>query len=336
MKKFVLLFALLPLASLSQTVTSVAAGNFYAPTTWDCTCIPNDSDTIYVNHTVTLDFGITYSGGLMQIGGAGSLVDAGSGNGIFIDGGTVMNIGTINVAAVLLETGGSVNNVGQFLVDSLWTRDVMDNMGIVDVYVNFWNDEPGIFTNNGTVTVMNDCLNEGIFNNNSDMYVHHDFANCNTTTSNATYDVGGLLCVYNDFINCTSDTVRGNGTIRIKGASNNAGEMEGNFIVNTPSGALTINTGTVAAGVSFAVGTCEVGLEENTADWKIYPNPTADLLTCSIGEMRFQIYDLSGKQVFDSTKETTTVSIGHLESGIYAVRLIRSDGYTATRLIKKN
>ena len=198
-----------PLLTNAQTVTSVAAGNYYSPSTWDCTCIPNDTDTIYVNHAVTMNLGVTYSGGLLQISGAGSLIDGGAGNGIFIDGGKVTNIGTINCSRILLESG-YMNNLSQIYVDSLWTRDTASNMGIVNIAVNFRNDLNGNFTNWGTVAVGNDCLNEAVFFNNANMHVHHDFSNCNTAASQAYYDVSGFLCVYNDFMNCVDDTILGN------------------------------------------------------------------------------------------------------------------------------
>ena len=336
MKRPILLIITLILTgySNSQTVTSIAAGDYYAPATWDCACVPNDSDTIYVNHAVTLNFGITYSGGLLQVGGAGSLVDGGAGNGIYIDGGNVTNIGTINCAGVMLESG-YLNNIGQFLVDSLWTRDTVDNMGIIDITTNFRNDLNGFFTNVGTITVGNDCINEAIFFNNSEMYVHRDFANCNTTTSQATYDVGGLLCVYNDFGNCTDDTIRGNGTIRISGTSTNAGEMEGNFIVNTSSGALTSNTGTIAPGITFGTGVCEVGIEEETNNWIVYPNPAHDVLMSSVADVSFLVHDFSGRLILSATSTTGELNISSLAPGTYSVRLLDVNGYAVTRIVRK-
>ena len=332
-KRFLLLF-FIPFLASSQTVTSVAAGNFYAPATWDCTCIPDATDTIYVNHAVTLDLGIIYSGNLLQVGGAGSLNDGGAGNGILIDGGKVTNIGTINCSGVLLESG-YLNNLAQLYVDSLWTRDTVLNMGIVDITTNFRNDLVGNFTNWGDVTVGNDFLNEAVFLNNSEMYVHHNFSNCNTSVSEATFDISGFLCVYNDLSNCAGDTLIGNGTINIAGAGYNAGEMHGNFIVNTPSGALTSNTGYIDPGISFGTGTCNVGLASDEYDRIVYPNPAEDVVTSSERDIRYGIYDFSGRLVLSGFSADGTIDVTSLAPGVYVIRLENSTGHRSGTILSK-
>jgi len=297
--------------------------------------VPNDSDTIYVNHAVTLNFGITYSGGLLQISGAGSLIDGGAGNGIFIDGGNVTNIGTINCSGILLESG-YLNNLSQLYVDSLWTRDTASNMGIVDIAVNFRNDLNGNFTNWGTLTVGNDCINEAIFLNNSDMFVHHDFANCNMSGSEATYDISGFLCVYNDFLNCVDDTILGNGTITISGLSSNAGEMQGNFIVKTSTGALTSNTGNIAGAISFATGVCDAGLIDESKIWSIYPNPAINILTCTEQNINFEIYDFSGRLISSGFSIDGNIRVESLSTGVYAIRISGVSGQVQTVIFQKN
>lgn len=335
MKKLYSILFFVPLMTSAQTVTSVGAGNFYSPTTWDCACVPNDSDTIYVNHAVVLNFGITYSGGLLQVGGAGSLMDGGAGNGIYIDGGKVVNIGTINCNGVLLESG-YLNNIGQFYADSLWTRDTASNMGIMNIELNFKNDLNGNFTNWGTIDVGNNFLNEAIFENNSEVQVHNDFANCNMAGSEAYYDISGTMCVYNDFLNCVDDTIIGNGTITIGGVSNNAGEMQGNFIIKTPSGSLTSNTGNIDAGISFGTGVCNASLTEESTGWTIYPNPASTNLTSTQGEIHFEIYDASGRLILAGFSFDGHIQVESLSTGVYAIRMMNVAGQISTAVFSKN
>jgi hypothetical protein len=335
MKKFYTLLFLIPLTGNSQTVTSVAAGNFYSPATWDCTCIPNDTDTIYINHAVTMDFGgIVYSGGLLQIGGAGSLLDGGADNGILIDGGNVTNIGMINCGGLLLESG-YLNNLSQLYVDSLWTRDTVSNMGIIAITGSFRNDLDGHFTNWGDVNVGNDFLNEAVFINNSDMVVHHDFSNCNLATSEATFDISGTLCVYNDFSNCVDDTILGNGTITIAGTSSNAGELMGNFIIRTPTGALTSNTGNIEPGISFTTGACDGGFTDENLSWRIYPNPAKNFVISTETNIRYEIYDFSGRLICSDYSEDGMIGVESLAPGVYVIRMLNADGRSSSAIMDK-
>jgi len=335
MKKLSTLLFLLPFFTNAQTVTSVAAGNFYTPATWDCTCVPNATDTIYVNHAVTLNLGISYSGGLLQVGGAGSLIDGGAGFGILINGGNVTNIGTINCSAILLESG-YFNNIAQLYVDSLRTKDTASNLGIINITENFRNDADGNFINWGTVTVGNDFLNEAVFCNNSTLNVHHNFANCNMASSEATLDISGEMCVYNDFLNCVDDTILGNGTIYITGSSNNAGEMQGNFIVNTLSGALSVNTGNIAGGVSFGTGSCDAGIVNEINKWSIYPNPAENFLICSEQNIHFEIYDFTGRIISSAFSADGNINVESLSTGVYTIRIASVSGLTQTELFQKN
>jgi hypothetical protein len=334
MKKLYSILFLIPIISSAQTVTSVAVGNYYSPATWDCTCIPNDSDTIYINHAVTLNLSIAYTGGLLQVGGAGSLTDGGAGNSILIDGGKVTNIGTINCSGLLLESG-HLNNLAQLHLDSLQTRDTVSNMGIINIEENFKNDLNGNFTNWGTIDIGNNFLNEAIFFNNSNLEVHNDFANCNMAGSEAYYKISGFMCVYNDFLNCADDTITGNGTITIGGASNNAGEMEGNFIINTSNGSLTSNTGNIATGISFGIGNCTSGLLEENTSWVIYPNPAENSLTSTEAEINYEVYDFSGRLILSAFSFDGNIQVEFLIPGIYAIRMVNVSGQTSTSVFSK-
>jgi len=208
-------------------------------------------------------------------------------------------------------------------------------MGIINITANFHNDLDGNFTNWGTVTVGNDFLNEAVFFNNSDLSVNNDFANCNMAGSEATLDVSGEMCVYNNFLNCVDDTILGNGTIYISGLSNNAGEMQGNFIINTPSGALTSNTGTIAGAITFATGSCDAGLTNESKLWSIYPNPAENFVICSEQNIHFEIYDFSGRIISSDFSSDGYIGVESLATGVYVILIVSVSGEMQTELFQK-
>ena len=75
-------------------------------------------------------------------------------------------------------------------------------------------------------------------------------------------------------------------------------------------------------------------------DIKIYPNPVSNELTIKMEgnstETGFEIIDTMGKTVFKGTvADQTTIATGHLQPGVYLVKL--GDGYTFDfkKIIKK-
>ena len=103
-------------------------------------------------------------------------------------------------------------------------------------------------------------------------------------------------------------------------------------------------------GVWFATGERElVSAEEiDLADWngKIYPNPFSQNLTLSLESekaetIQIKVFDLLGKSVFETTQDlnigenTTELSLGHLISGTYFVRLYTEKGNATFKVMKR-
>ncbi|KGO93866.1 hypothetical protein Q767_14435 [Flavobacterium enshiense DK69] len=65
----------------------------------------------------------------------------------------------------------------------------------------------------------------------------------------------------------------------------------------------------------------------------IYPNPANDVLhiTTSANEIKtIAIYDVMGKEVFNTTTANETINITSLNAGVYIIK-ITEEGKTATR-----
>lgn len=93
-----------------QTITSVADGNWYMPTTWSCTCIPLGTDTVIINHKVILDNDFLIAGGSVTIGVSGSLTENANNRYFAMNSGTFTNGGLFNVGRVAMNGGNFINN----------------------------------------------------------------------------------------------------------------------------------------------------------------------------------------------------------------------------------
>ncbi len=343
MKKALPLFFLVSTLSLpgSQagfgqiTMTSIAAGDFYSPATWDCICFPADGDTVIINHAVTMSFGIPYTAGQIQINASGSLTNS-TDLDIYINGGTFINAGIVSVGEFLLDSG-YVNNSGTMTFDSLLTRDNVDNTGDITAY-DFAHDQYATFTSDGDITITNNFNNEGDFFLNGLLEISNDASNCNIQTSNALMQIEGIMCIGNDFINCGTDTLRsaGTGALYIGGFSTNAGEVQGSLTVNDAGGGFDLNTGTIAGTVTMATALCGLGMDESSlSDWTIYPNPAVNSINSSIPDVDYFIYDLTGKMLAASHSQSGLIDIGFLSDGLYALQLMDSAGRHKTEIISK-
>ncbi len=85
---------------------------------------------------------------------------------------------------------------------------------------------------------------------------------------------------------------------------------------------------------------CDDGVEDILLDSHlvtIYPNPTKDLFTVSVPEgmrlTKVQLFDLTGRFLLESSMEE--VNISGLESGVYVVKVIFSDGVAVTQIVKE-
>lgn len=322
MKNLILILASSFVTTLSaQVKTTVNDGNFFALSTWDCFCIPLNGDTLVIEHTVTMTTGIPYSAGSITINAGGQLTDDGTDKDIYINGGEFYNYGTLNCDGFWLDSG-YVYNEGTMNLDSLWTQDDMNNIGLINTF-DFFNDESAHFYSNNDITVNHNFANAGVFNlDGAFMLIDNNLSNCNITSSDATLDVNGMICVANDFINCGTDTLRGTGHLYIAGASTNSGEVEGNITIGTPTGGFTLNTGNIAPSVSFVSNGCELATKKIEKNYKVYPNPNNGIFILQDYSGVYSIYSISGKLIQKGNTPNGAIQMeGNITPGIYFIEI---------------
>lgn len=84
-----------------------------------------------------------------------------------------------------------------------------------------------------------------------------------------------------------------------------------------------------------------VGINEiNTSFVSLFPNPTADNVTINSdldGNKAIVVYDVTGRVVAsqNTTSNIVTVSLGHLNSGVYKVVVTADEGVQAINVIKQ-
>lgn len=142
-------------------------------------------------------------------------------------------------------------------------------------------------------------------------------------------------------------------------AATNATEVSGSFTV--PASALNGSTrmrvsmkynGTPTACETFSYGEVEdytivIGTGTNGSyaipdefasnDLKIYPNPVRDILNVeSTAEIKsYQVFDLAGKLVLNSSTSTQKINVSQLSSGVYVLVMETEKGRVMERFIKK-
>lgn len=322
MKSILLAFALfMSISGLkAATLNSVQDGDFWAFSTWDCSlCLPQDGDTIYVHHNVTMSTNIYFSYGQIHITSNGSLIEDGNNRDIWIDGGSLVNHGTFD-AYRLYVSQGFVENYGEITyLDSMWIKTPFTNNGQINLY-DFLNDETANFENIGTINIDNNFNNQGHFDNVGTIQIGNDFSNCNIQSLDAIFDNTGVLCIGADFTNCADDTLKGSGVWYITGSSSNFGVFDENFVFHTPSGGLGVNTGTVSPSVTFGSNTCPLSATEYEMSVDFYPNPASTSLFVSLNQFDYQLYGMDGtlKQKGQSSGE---IEIQTLETGTYFIEI---------------
>lgn len=243
MKNTLVLFVMtfFSINAFSQTATSVTNGDFLMPTTWDCMCIPTDGYTITINHDVTIASDYLISSGGITISSGGSLVEAGSGFGLWVKDSAFLDIiGTFTYSKLLVTSGtlsnsGTMNgldslylgvdftNDGSVVADNVFNGGTMINKWSVDA-VNFLNESS--FINNQTADIdnlLNDsvAVNVGTLNaadiyNNADLTnqgtvnISHDFTNAHIFLNESSVTVANN-CTNGDTIN--NDAVWTNNSI---------------------------------------------------------------------------------------------------------------------------
>ena len=75
-------------------------------------------------------------------------------------------------------------------------------------------------------------------------------------------------------------------------------------------------------------------------DIKMYPNPTSDHLSFSLGHndviKAYQIYDITGKKVMHNSKvEKRSIEVSKLTKGFYFIKIKTNRGELSGKFIKK-
>lgn len=324
MKHFLLSLATLAsVFSFAQVQTTISDGNFWNPFIWDCSCLPQDGDSLVINHNLSLSSGIAYTSGQILINSSGTLDQGANNYSFFINGGSLINHGTLVFDDLWLENG-FITNTGTANLDSVYTASTVSNSGTITTAA-LAHDEGATFTNDGDLDIANNFYNSGWFNNNGILTVTDSAANCNTQTLNAVFTNNGFFCIAGSFGNCANDTLTGDGTMFIGGNSWNDGEVTGTLHVNTPTAGFTFNTGTVAGTVTFGTDACAAGVEESIEpNWIIYPNPATTVLNISEQNLSYNIYDMTGRLVLNGLAIDGRIDIDLLEQGSYVIHLENS------------
>lgn len=74
---------------------------------------------------------------------------------------------------------------------------------------------------------------------------------------------------------------------------------------------------------------------ENSVNVSVYPNPSKDIVTVNSDDnLTLSLYDITGKKLI-SESETKTLSVLHLEAGIYFLHIRSGQQYSIKKLIKE-
>ena len=84
----------------AATITSVTSGNWYATTTWDCACVPSDTDDVVIAALLTVT--------LTDVGFAKSVVINATGILSIADGTDILNVTTDVMNSGTCSTGGTI------------------------------------------------------------------------------------------------------------------------------------------------------------------------------------------------------------------------------------
>lgn len=368
MKNWLLLLVLAPLGLLAQTArTTISSGDFYNPLIWNPVGFPVSGDQLTINHAVVLNLNIYYTAGQITINSGGSLVQDATPRSVWIDGGSLTNNGTFSTHFVWVSNGGSLTNTWNFTgIDSLMVQSDFTNSGTTGVN-DFWvmiggnvNNSgtinnadslfvQGVFTNSGTTTVYdlafdemaslnntgdlnvtNNMHNQGYLYNAYTIEVANDFSNCNTQNFNAVFENDGIVCFGNDFLNCDTDTITGSGDYFVGNLASNLGVFSGSQTFHTPTGALTLNLGTVLPSVDITTGGCSAGIDELSEAWSVFPNPAVDWVNLSQGEVDYTMYSITGEVEMSGRAIDGQLDVRNLNPGVHILRVNNS----AIRIVK--
>jgi hypothetical protein len=176
MKRLLLLSSLIPTCSFDQVYTTITDGDFYAPSSWDCTCVPMDGDTLVIDHAINMDAGVLFNSGSITISPGVSISDGGTGMDIYFNGGQLLNWGTLECRSVWIDSG-YCENKNSLVLDSLRNDGTFVNNQSIYV-ARIHNDFNGNFFSEGSggsyIEFTETLLNEGVFVLDPDAYMHQE------------------------------------------------------------------------------------------------------------------------------------------------------------------
>lgn len=293
MKKLGILFLIFSLVKVSfsqiiTTTSSVKNGDWMYPTTWACMCVPLPGSTVTINHTVSLDTSINVPSGGITINSNGSLVKDNSFRDLWINGGSLINNGTLNVR-YLYTQNGTFSNAG------IVTANAILN------YINFTNT--GKFQNIDSMRISAHVINNGTFQNIDSITIDGTFTNngvCsfNQFTNEGTYTNNNSL-IYTDITNI--GTLTNNDSIQCNNSSWNLGTLKissgGNFNINN-----SILNGDTISSVAILINNGNIRVHDswyNADSVKGYGSITVTDTSINWGVMvgSLDFCDLSGTQI---------------------------------------
>lgn len=148
----------------SQSATSITNGPWVSPFTWSCTCVPLPGYTVTINHHVTLNTSFQLPSGGITVNAGGTLVQD-SARDMLINGGFIVNHGTVDFRYLLLQNG-YVTSTDTLRLKSFANYGSIENSGVLHRVDSFFN--VGFIHNTGLVLTKkfqnNDTLiNDGLF-----------------------------------------------------------------------------------------------------------------------------------------------------------------------------
>ncbi len=357
MKKTINMIILLVLLGLSnnlnsQTITSVANGNWTNPATWGG-AIPQPGSNIVINHTVTLNTDWGYTTGSITINASGSLNGNSSMRGIAI-GNKLTVYGIFNVARVILYSG-SITNSGTIQIDSLMNTTKLTNLSGATINASqFQIGSGGTFNNYGSLVSSyivnldslknygmistNNLINSKTFINSTTglINLNNNFLNTDSLTSPGVFTNNGRVVVNNNW--CNKDEVNGIGKFCVQNNSSNSGTMSGTFdFCDLTGGSIDINTGNIAGTITYCLYSCVTGINENTNNIiiNVYPNPCNGIFSIlarnSASTLNLEIFNMLGESIYTSQlTDKIDIDLSKHTKGLYLIQIKSEKGIINT------
>ena len=316
---------------IASTKISIANGDWFNPSVWSPSGVPNLSDSVIINSNITFNvnldarfsakkaFIVNLNASIKSIGMDDSLI-LGDVNYLINNGeiyaaeiiwsnisvfmkntGVIKSAGNIGDSGLFYNESGGLIQVGQNLI----TSDNFINKagGIITTFALNSNDS---FTNNGDIT--------------TDEWIN----------GATVYGTTGKYCIANTFNN--SYTITGSSDI----------------CDATPGVSPDSNTGTISSSITYcALGSCATSItsinEYKSNNFKIYPNPATNYLIIQLNEnvttfINYEISNVLGEIIYKSTgtnhSENLKINVNPFLNGIYFLKIKYEKESTTIKFIK--